>query len=225
MSWKRGRVLPVVAAAAVLVGGANLAAYAANGHPILLGGGNHAVGTTTVDNDGRGPAVMLRTRPGAPPLAVSSHHRVARLNADRIDGFHGTALRTRSWTYPVGGDNDEGLIVKAFPDLPPGYYLASYDVVAKLFSNGFPFTCWFTTPSQPKAVYGLAYQVAAPVVVSATGYVDATGPFTFSCRATPAFDTYKAQYNGGIDSTVTFTRLDTSSVRKPQSQVPNAGGR
>ena len=38
MPYLRGRVLPVTLAAVVLVGGANLAAYAANGHPLLLGG-------------------------------------------------------------------------------------------------------------------------------------------------------------------------------------------
>src|SRR6478609_3793615 len=98
MSAFRGRVLPVLAAAAVLVGGANLAAYAASGHPILLGGDNHAVGTTTVDNDGHGPAMMLKTRRDAPPLAVTSGRMVRHLNADLVDGLPGGSLRTRSWT-------------------------------------------------------------------------------------------------------------------------------
>jgi hypothetical protein len=218
MSGLRGRVMSVLVAAAVLVGGASLAAYAANGHPILLGGDNHAVGTTTVDNDGRGPAMMLRTRPGAPPLAVSSHRKVTRLNADRVDGFCGSALRTRSWTYRIGGASDEDLVVLTFPGLPPGHYLAVYDLVAKMYANGIHMSWWFTTPTQPKAVFGVAYQASAPVVVSATGYVDATEPISFTCDGPSAFDTYWIEDHHGYDSTVTFTRLDTSKVRIAEIQ-------
>ncbi len=212
MSGLRGRVMPVLAAAAVLVGGADLAAYAANGHPILLGGGNHAVSTTTIDNDGRGPAVMLRTRRGAPPLAVSSHRLVARLNADRVDGVHAAALRTHSWTYRLWGAADDYGFVATFPDLPPGSYLASYDVPARIYSNGYSISCYFTTASQPKAVFGIAYQVKSPVTVSATGYVDATDALSFTCEAEDLIDTYIGGANGGIDPTVTFTRLDASTV-------------
>jgi hypothetical protein len=214
MSGVRGRVMPVLAAAVVLVGGANLAAYAVNGHPLLLGGDNHAVGTTTVDNDGHGPALMLKTRKDAPPMAVTSHRMVRHLNADLVDGLPGGALRTRSWTYRIGGDSDEGpTVVKTFPGLPPGQYLASYNMVAWLYADGYPMSCWFDTASQTKAVYGRALQdVKGALVVAASGYVDATGPIAMTCQASPAFDTMSSA-EGQPDSQVTFIRLDTSSVQ------------
>jgi hypothetical protein len=214
MSGKRGRLFPVLAAAAILVGGANFAAYAASGHPLVLGGGNHAAGTTTLHNDGRGPALSLRTRPGAAPLAVSSHHKVKELNADQVDGFTSRSLRTRSWTYRIGGDSDEGpTIVRTFPGLPAGHYLASYNMVAGLYASGYAMSCWFTTPSQARAVYGRAMQdPGGPVVVGASGYVDATGPISMTCQAAPAFDTYSSA-ESSYDSQVTFTMLDTSSLR------------
>jgi hypothetical protein len=218
MSALHGRVLPVLAAAAVLVGGADLAAYAANGHPILLGGDNHAVGTTTIDNDGHGPAVVLKTRKDAPPMAVSSHRRVRHLNADRVDGMSGRALLTRSWTYRIGGDSDEGpAVVKTFPGLPAGHYLAVYDMVAGLYAPG-TMSCWFTTPpSKVKAVLGQALQQEdnGLLTVAASGYVDATRQMSLTCQSAsplggaPAFDTY--------DSQVTFIRLDSSSVRLAQA--------
>ena len=220
MSTFQGRVLPVLAAAAVLVGGANLAAYAANGHPILLGDDNHAVRTTTVDNDGHGPAMMLRTRQDAPPMAVTSDRMVRHLNADLVDGMPGAALRTRSWTYRIGGDDDEGAtVVKAFPGLPPGQYLASYNMVAGLYAPGV-MSCWFSTPpSQVKTVFGRAVQTgdSGPIVIGASGLVDATVPVTLTCQSSspqgaPAYDTYGVPYNN-VDSQVTFVRLDTSSIQ------------
>lgn len=229
MSGTRGRVIPVLAAAAVLIGGANLAAYAANGHPLILGGDNHEVGTTTVHNSGGGPALTLRTRKGAPPLAVTSHRRVRHLNADQLDGFTSRSLSTRSWTYRIGGDSDEGAtVVKTFPGLPPGHYLATYNMVAGLYGPG-AMSCWLSTPpSTVQLVYGRATQEpTGPVVVVASGYVDATaggrahttrtGQISMTCQSSspagaPAFDTYSSQ-GGGYDSRVTFTRLDTSSVQ------------
>jgi hypothetical protein len=158
--------------------------------------------------------MMLKTRKDAPPLAVTSNRMVRHLNADRVDDMPGAALRTHSWTYRIGGDSDEGpTVVKTFPGLPPGHYLASYNMVALLYADGYPMSCWFTTPTQAKAVYGRAVQDPnGALVVAASGYVDATGTITMTCQAAPAFDTFSAT-PGSFDSQVTFIRLDTSSVQ------------
>ena len=71
------RFLSVSLAALLLVGGVNVASYAVNGHPLLLGRSNGETRTMILRNTGPGPALELRTRPGAPPLTVSSSRRVA----------------------------------------------------------------------------------------------------------------------------------------------------
>lgn len=65
MMKSRGRTMPVLLAAVVLVGGLNVAAYAANGKPLLLGQTNEATKTTTVKTTGIGPALSLSARPAA----------------------------------------------------------------------------------------------------------------------------------------------------------------
>jgi hypothetical protein len=50
-----------LAAAAVLVGGAELASYAATGDPLILGHANSAGITTSLKNLGRGPALSLNS--------------------------------------------------------------------------------------------------------------------------------------------------------------------
>ena len=105
MTQPRGRVLPVLLAALVLLAGANLAAYAATEGPLLLGRANTASKATALKVTGAGPALSLRSRPGSPPLAVSSTKKVARLNADRLDGLEGAALQTKAYRYrlPASG--------------------------------------------------------------------------------------------------------------------------
>jgi hypothetical protein len=58
--------LTTVAAATVLVAGADLASYAATGHPLVLGQSNSAVGTTSLKNLGRGPALSLNAAKSSP---------------------------------------------------------------------------------------------------------------------------------------------------------------
>ncbi|HEY3527955.1 MAG TPA: hypothetical protein VGK78_02305 [Nocardioides sp.] len=76
-----------LAAAVVLVGGADLAAYAANGHPLILGHANKAVGTTSLKNIGRGPALSLNSSKHSSPLTVNSSKLVRNLNAEKVGGM------------------------------------------------------------------------------------------------------------------------------------------
>jgi hypothetical protein len=66
-------------AAGILVGGANLASYAATGHPLILGHANSAVGTTALKNVGRGPALSLNSAKSSSPLVVNSSKLVKHL--------------------------------------------------------------------------------------------------------------------------------------------------
>ena len=111
----------VTAATTALVTSLALSASASGGGWLRLGSHNSAFRSTTLVDHGRGPALRLETRTGAPPLAVNSSKRVARLNVDRLDGVHAAALRTLAYIYRIGGDEDWGPhLVKEFPDCLPG---------------------------------------------------------------------------------------------------------
>jgi hypothetical protein len=81
-----------VAAAAVLVAGANLASYAATGNPLVLGHSNSAGGTTALKNTGRGPALSLNSIRSAPPITLNSSKMVKHLNANMVGGMSAKTL-------------------------------------------------------------------------------------------------------------------------------------
>ena len=59
----RSRLLTTLLAAAIVVGGLNVAAYAATGGKFILGKSNTANKTTKLKNTGNGPALTLARRP------------------------------------------------------------------------------------------------------------------------------------------------------------------
>ena len=147
MSVVRGRLMPVVAAAVVLVGGANLAAYAANGHPILLGHSNSETKTATVTNTGKGAALSLKSRTSSPPLQVNSSKVVKHLNADAVDGASASALKTTSYVLT---DTDTttvhpGPAAWSLSGVPAGRYLVSWDVNLAPITSGDSVACGITS--------------------------------------------------------------------------------
>jgi hypothetical protein len=125
MQMFKNRVLPVVIGAGVVVGAANIGAYAANGHPLLLGHTNDETSTATVVNHGPGPALSLTTRNDVPPLEVGSQAKVRRLNADRVDGINGGQVTAYTYSLPQIFDTQSFDVT--FPKLPSGHhYVASY---------------------------------------------------------------------------------------------------
>jgi hypothetical protein len=131
MSTLKNRVLPVVIGAAVVVGAANVAAYAADGHALLLGHLNSEAHTATVVDHGPGPALSLTTRDDVPPLEVSSQAKVRRLNADRVDGVNGGDVTALDYQMPqVFGASSFSI---SFPGLPNNRrYVASYWVATDM---------------------------------------------------------------------------------------------
>lgn len=121
----KNKILPVAVGAAVVVGAANVGAYAADGHPLLLGHANNESSTATVANHGPGAALSLVTRDDTPPLSVSSEAKVDRLNVDRVDGLNGGTVSTFTYTLrPVAG---VASFSQRFPGLPAGRtFLVSY---------------------------------------------------------------------------------------------------
>jgi hypothetical protein len=164
---------------------------------------------TTLANHGRGPALQLKTRPGSPPLGVTSHRRVARLNADRVDGLHAQQLRTKGYVYRIGGDDDAGpWLIKSFPGLPAGYYLATYRVVAT-FDSPAPhdLSCWFTTATQPKVGQDSGHQMEPLMIIAGSAYVDGRAPFTFRINAASNYSVRANSTYDRLDSRITYIRV------------------
>jgi hypothetical protein len=206
MTPHRSRSTSVLIAALLLVGGLNVAAYATNGHPLLLGRTGQETSSTSVRNAGQGPALRLRSRAGAASLSVSSRAEVARLDADRVDGFHRSQLGTRVWTYLIGGDNDESDLVKSFPGLPRGVYLVSY-VVHASYNAGLH--CWLVTGQGAEMLS--TQSTVDGRSISAEGYVDARHGVTMRLVSGGIFDT--GDFTGTNVSQIVFIRLATSAMR------------
>jgi len=83
-------VVLAVVVSVVLVGAP--AVFAANGDPFILGTSNSATNASKLVTSGADPALSLVVDSGVAPLAVNSAVKVARLNADRLDGLDATAF-------------------------------------------------------------------------------------------------------------------------------------
>jgi len=162
-----GRLATVVLAAALVVGGLELAAYAANGHALLLGQANRESRTATITSSGTGPALNLRSDPRGPALAVSNSRKVVHLNADTVDGLDGRSLQTNAVTFTIPAGPTT---IYALTGLKPGRYLAVFDIA---MTSGNPAaTCgleeWgatsFSSVAYAPTVDGLAAVSASAIV-------------------------------------------------------------
>jgi hypothetical protein len=95
MRFVKSRTTTVIAATLILIGGANIAAYAATGGSFLLGDSNAASRTTTLTNTGTTTVLSLKGSKSAPPLAVTSSKLVSNLNSDYVDGKHASAFQSK----------------------------------------------------------------------------------------------------------------------------------
>jgi hypothetical protein len=153
----RGRVLPVLLGAAVIAGAANLTAYAANGHALLLGHGNTESSTTTVSRSGHGPAVSFRTATKSAPFAVNGTKVVKHLNADTLDGRHASTI-SHAFRYVLPKNRVLG-VAFLLSDLPKGTYLASYQV-ATVNNTDSPTVCQLADDRSSFAL--VSYGVSGP---------------------------------------------------------------
>jgi hypothetical protein len=212
----RPRLVPVLLASAVLVGAANLGAFAATGGPLVLGQSNTAAKTTKLKTTGNGAALSLKSKKGKAPLKVSSSTKVTKLNADLVDGLEGDALQSKSYVYnlSVSGATD-AYVAFALPGLPAGRYDASFAIAAGTDATGFG--CFLATGTIGTdfriTVAGLGDTISGGLwFANAAGHVDTTTrPHRLICQrqggtatTIPADPSYSA--------TVSFTRLDDVST-------------
>src|SRR6266496_6237427 len=100
MPKTRPLIAGALIAAAGLIG-ANGVAYAATGNALILGHKNSANAATTIHRTTHGPALQLEAPAGSAPLAVNRPVKVARLNADLVDGKDAAQLQTRAIRYAM----------------------------------------------------------------------------------------------------------------------------
>jgi hypothetical protein len=124
--WTRTGI--VIGAAALVATGFDSVTYAATGSSLLLGKVNRATDTTTLVNTHKGAALKLVARRGQPALAVSNRAKIARLNADTVDGMHGRRLATDVRTFLAGksGRTYSGGVVAWQTPMPSGKYQVSF---------------------------------------------------------------------------------------------------
>lgn len=206
-SRRHGRTVPVLLAAAVLVGGANLAAYAADGAPLLLGHKNSATKSTTLKNK-KGTALSLSSKAGTPSLKVSSSEKVAKLNSDQVDGLEGSALQNKTFVYDLGGTTATERIDFTLPGLPAGRYLATFNITAQA-AGAATFACLFnavTTGAAPMAGVGLG---GGAFLVTGSGYLDTTANnYVLTCVVNDTGITVPAVTTPPSKSQLVLTRVD-----------------
>lgn len=217
MSPRRSPLVPVLLAAVLLAGAANLGAYAATGGPLLLGKSNAASKTTTLKTTGNSAALSLKSKKNKAPLKVSNSTKVTKLNADLVDGLGGEALKTTSYVFDltaIGITNSYASF--ALPGLPPGKYQVGFSISGNITGSPTFFGCFVLTGTSPN--------FSIPVIATGTdsgggnwftsgsGYVDTTtATHRVACQkgggssmTIPALSAYPAR--------VVFTRIDTVTV-------------
>ena len=210
----KGRVLPVVIGAAALIGAANLGAYAANGHPLLLGHANAETSTAGLSNSGTGPALSIHTSKKSPPFAVNSGKTVKRLNADRVDGQHAADLETRAttWRIPVGP-----MVQYALDGLPSGTYQTTLDVTVADTDTA---TCYLFEQGTDIGLLATGVSNGTHATVSGAGLLihHADQELTLTCSGTDYTEEPASR------NTITMLRLDRVKHSKPH-EVARTGGR
>ena len=222
-----------IAAAALLTLGIDASTYAATGDSLLLGQVNRADRPTVIERTDAGPALRLRTRSTtAAPFMTNATGRVARLNADRIDGKHAAALVTRAITFRAGsrGQTVSPVGLWSTP-VEPGLYEVSFDAMLwdQTATGPANFVCGvldiatFGTDDQTIYVASSAPYLAGtnggpPAAVSGSATVRVRSGTTPGAVCFPETGTF--QFFEPLS--VTFTRINSRQNRAAEP-VPLAG--
>jgi hypothetical protein len=224
---KNSRPITVLLAVVLLVGAANLGAFAATGGPLLLGKSNTATKTTKLKTTGNGAALALKTKAGKPPLKVSSTGKVKRLNADLVDGLDSEALKTKTYVYDLAVTGaTQSYVTFGLPGLPPGRYIASLSISALATGAPSGVGCFVISGTGgapdfrvPVAILGGSGD-GALWFVNGGGYVDTrTAPHRVACQRSGG-TAVTIPGAAGYPGTVSFTRVDSTTL----APTPGTGG-
>jgi hypothetical protein len=183
--------------------------FAAKGRSFLLGKANVVKKQTSLVRAKPGPPLGLYARPGSPPISVNSGVRVPNLNADRVDGYDSSALRTRTWVFTKHLTAKYGnFIVSMGKVLPPGTYLVSYSTSMGSVTIDKPVDCEIVGGNNAK-FYEAGQSRFLPgtpsVALSGTGVLPlpAGGSLYVNCKSEQG-----SFMSGGNPVQVVATRLD-----------------
>jgi hypothetical protein len=219
-----------LAAAAVLVGGADLASYAATGNPLVLGHANAAGGTTSLKNTGRGPALSLNSIKSSPPLTVNSSKLVKHLNANLVGGLSSTQLEPNVWRYTLGKDDST---ISAAPHffttkIPTGTYQVQMSGILSSTVSSDSYICAIADKQRIIAndigglfTYALNTYAASPVLSDVyTTKISKNKPVLFGCNlgGTGTVTTAKAVQ-------FTFRAISVKDKKGKKFTVPARTGR
>jgi hypothetical protein len=215
------------AAAVVLVGGVGLTSYAATGNPLLIGKSNRGVGTTSLKNLGRGPALSLNSAKSSPPFVVNSSKVVKHLNADTIHGAPASVAAPVNYQIRIAKIGakwtDQKFVTSS---VPPGVYQVTISGVA-VPNVSAALTClvgdkrFFTgTPTDFHQLWALDFNPAVPtsgmtVNAVATGTVTKHLKIVAGCLGTGATWT---MYSPLV---VNLTRVNGISARHTHGFTPS----
>jgi hypothetical protein len=214
----RRRVAPVVLAAALLVGGANIGAFAANGHAFLIGSRNVAGKTTTFVNHGSGPVISLEGKKSSPPLKVNSDTKVKHLNVDKVDGRSASSLANIALTYALSPAGRAQHVDYTFPGLPAGSYQVSYSISADLFKTGKAaprLTCAVFANSGAAAQLTDNTPTATIVTANASGAIHLDAGADLRCNAVAG----QMRIHTGAGSLVSFLKVDKQANGQAQRAI------
>jgi hypothetical protein len=188
--------LTVIGAVTILVLAANSAVYAATGGKFILGQTNKANKASVLKRTTNGPALNLTTKTsGSAPLSTNGRGRVANLNADLVDGFDSSALKTTAYVFTRNVSVAVTGVNITVP-LPAGRYVVSYSAYMLGAAND-NIDCYLEQdPASGSSIYsGESSFLASSATPGATGtgYIDqrAAGTVTkLICGATTEWTTF-----------------------------------
>jgi hypothetical protein len=183
---------------------------------LLLGKGNTATKTTTLKNS-KGTALSLKSKSTKPPLKVNSRTKVAKLNADQLDGLDSTALQNRPYVITLAGSSGTAGIAFPLTGVPAGTYQVTYNLGATVGGSPTFFGCYLRRATAPTTPF-----VPQVAVQSGGWYVTGAGVYTVAGGGTDQL--YCTTSGTGISVPVPTTTAQLVLTRVDGTAASTSGG-
>lgn len=239
-------VLSALGIACALVLAIDYVSFAATGQGVILGKVNKANKVTTIQRTNNGPAASFVTKANQPPFAVTRNTKVARLNADLLDGKDSTAFAANNPTkiYRFTADTPATSHTFNIPIPAAGTYLLTYSVPMTLAQSGTQPEWASCEVGQSDSVIFGTYQGSGHASTASVPGTSGTGPtmgvsstaiinpagfpvsFNVFCQASANWTTPPVFVFFGTSlaepATITLTKLSNASITNQAARQPSA---